>query len=63
MTTALSIAAALRPSFSPSLLQATWVMVPIAEADNLAAGSVHSHSISSETLPCYSGEAGLPKLW
>jgi len=38
-------------------------MVPIAEADNLAAGSVHSHSISSETLPCYSGEAGLPKLW
>lgn len=38
-------------------------MVSIEEDNTLVAGSVHSHPISSETLPCYSGKAGLPKLW
>lgn len=38
-------------------------MVSIAEVNNLVAGSIHSNSISSKTLPCYSGKTGLPKLW
>lgn len=49
-------------SFFPLFTQAIRIMVPAAEADNLVAGSVRSHSVSCQTLSCYSGEAGLPQL-